>query len=99
MKERAKKSIVTKNSEIYRFARVVRAARPIIQLILASLEKFQERDSGWALLRILNLTINVNKLNPLRGMSHRSATRNSDEMSDHCHLTDDTAVQRIQIIT
>ncbi|KYN18122.1 hypothetical protein ALC57_09574, partial [Trachymyrmex cornetzi] len=30
---------------------------------LASLEEFQERDSGWALSRILNLTINVNKLN------------------------------------
>jgi len=30
-----------------------------------SLEEFQERDSGWALSRILNLTINVNKYNPL----------------------------------
>ena len=33
---------------------------------LASLEEFQERDSGWALTRILNLTVNVNKYNPLR---------------------------------
>ncbi|XP_067209973.1 uncharacterized protein [Linepithema humile] len=36
----------------------------------ASLEEFQERDSGWALSRILNLTINVNKLNPLRAGCH-----------------------------
>jgi len=62
--KRANKSLVTKNSEIYRFAHVIRAAR-IIEPILASLEEFQERDSGWALSRILNLTINVNKLNPV----------------------------------
>ncbi|EZA46672.1 hypothetical protein X777_03599 [Ooceraea biroi] len=30
-----------------------------------SLEEFQERDSGWALSRILNLTINVNRHNPM----------------------------------
>ncbi|KYN10054.1 hypothetical protein ALC57_17743, partial [Trachymyrmex cornetzi] len=30
------------------------------------LEEFQERDSGWALSRIMNLTININKCNPLR---------------------------------
>jgi len=35
-----------------------------------SLEEFQECDSGWALSRILNLTINVNKLNPLRAGCH-----------------------------
>ena len=32
----------------------------------ASLEEFQECDSGWALTRIMNLTVNVNKYNPLR---------------------------------
>ena len=35
-----------------------------------SLEEFQECDSGWALSRILNLTVNVNKLNPLRAGCH-----------------------------
>lgn len=34
------------------------------------LEEFQERDSGWALSRILNLTVNVNKYNPLRAGCH-----------------------------
>ena len=38
--------------------------RYIAELILASLEEFQER--GWALSRILNLTINMNKLNSMR---------------------------------
>jgi len=37
----------------------------VVDTILASLEEFQERDSGWALSRILDLTINVNKFNPL----------------------------------
>jgi len=36
----------------------------IVEPILVLLEEFQERDSGWALSRILNLTINV-KYNPL----------------------------------
>ncbi|XP_018316249.1 uncharacterized protein [Mycetomoellerius zeteki] len=37
---------------------------------LTSLEEFQERDSGWALSRIHNLTVNVNKLNPTRAGCH-----------------------------
>lgn len=35
-----------------------------------SLEGFQERDSGWASSRILNLTINVNKFNPMHAGCH-----------------------------
>jgi len=31
-----------------------------------SFKKFHPRDSGWALSRILNLTININKCNPMR---------------------------------
>jgi len=34
--------------------------------IITSLEEFQERDSGWALSRILDLTVNVNRYNPMR---------------------------------
>ncbi|XP_071653079.1 uncharacterized protein [Temnothorax longispinosus] len=39
--------------------------RHVIEPTLAKLEEFQERDSGWALSRILNLMVNVNKYNPL----------------------------------
>ncbi|XP_077256707.1 uncharacterized protein LOC143894392 [Temnothorax americanus] len=38
----------------------------VIEPTLSRLEEFQERDSGWALSRILNLTVNVNKYNSLR---------------------------------
>jgi len=38
----------------------------VLEIILTTLDEFQERDSGWALSRILNLTINVNKCNPIR---------------------------------
>jgi len=34
----------------------------MIEHILTSLEKFKERDSGWMLSRILNLTVNINNL-------------------------------------
>ncbi|XP_025271320.1 uncharacterized protein LOC112639960 [Camponotus floridanus] len=37
---------------------------------VASLEVFQERDSGWALSRILDLTVNVNVYNPMRAGCH-----------------------------
>ncbi|XP_025264636.1 uncharacterized protein LOC112638002 [Camponotus floridanus] len=38
--------------------------------IVASLKEFQERDSGWALSRILDLTVNVNVYNPMRAGCH-----------------------------
>ena len=38
----------------------------VLEAILTDLDEFQERDSGWALSRILNLTVNVNKCNPMR---------------------------------
>jgi len=41
-----------------------------IECTLTSPEEFQERDSGWALSRILNVTFNVTKLNPMRVGCH-----------------------------
>ena len=38
----------------------------VVEPILASLEEFQERDSGMSIVRILNLVVNVNKHNPMR---------------------------------
>ncbi|KYN10461.1 hypothetical protein ALC57_17400, partial [Trachymyrmex cornetzi] len=65
--KRAIKSINTKNIEIYRCTDIREwYERHVIEPTLTSLEEFQKRDSGWALSRILNLTINVNKLNPMR---------------------------------
>ncbi|XP_018374274.1 PREDICTED: uncharacterized protein LOC108768373 [Trachymyrmex cornetzi] len=55
--------------------------RYVIEPTLASLEEFQERDSGWALSRILNLTVNVNKLDPMHAGCHFEVPRDSDETS------------------
>ncbi|XP_076683745.1 uncharacterized protein LOC143376874 [Andrena cerasifolii] len=49
--------------------------RYVIEPTLASLEEFLEHDSGWALSRILNLTVNVNKYNPLRARCHFKFSR------------------------
>jgi len=77
--KRANKSIVTKNSEIYRYTDLSEWYEQhypsIIQPILVSLKEFQEHDSGWTLLRISNLTINVNKLNLLRAGCHIEVPR------------------------
>ncbi|KAG5338420.1 GVQW3 protein, partial [Acromyrmex charruanus] len=86
--KRANKSVSTRN----RFARMVRVACGQYP-ILTSLEEFQERDSGWTLSRILNLTVNVNKYNPLhaecriefaRKIKMKSAMINVRSMENVC---------------
>ncbi|XP_071579397.1 uncharacterized protein [Temnothorax nylanderi] len=68
--KRANKSISTRNCELFRSSDRSDLREwyklHVIEPTLAKLEEFQERDSGWALSRILNLTVNVNKYNPLR---------------------------------
>jgi len=51
-----------------------------VEPTLTSLEKFQERDSGWTLSHILNLTININKYNPLHAGCY-NYVGNYDEVS------------------
>lgn len=62
----ANKSINTRNRELYRTSNIKEwFTQYIIESTLSSLEEFQERDSGWALSRIQDLTVNINKHNPL----------------------------------
>jgi len=69
--KRANKSINTRNYELFRTSDLREwYERRVIEPTLASLEEFQERDSGWALSQILNLTVNVNKYNPLHAGCH-----------------------------
>ena len=64
-------SINTRNCELFRTSDLQEwYQRCVIEPTLASLEEFQERDSGWALTRIMNLTANVNKFNTLRAGCH-----------------------------
>ncbi|XP_036139070.1 uncharacterized protein LOC118644523 [Monomorium pharaonis] len=64
--KRANKSINTKNCELFQTSDLDEwYERCVIEPTLASLEEFQERDSGWALSQILNLILNINKYNPL----------------------------------
>ena len=65
------KSINTRNCELFHTSDLQEwYQRCVVEPTLASLEEFQERNSGWALARILNLIINVNKYNPLRAGCH-----------------------------
>ncbi|XP_071642231.1 uncharacterized protein [Temnothorax longispinosus] len=64
--KRANKSVNTKNCELFRESDLEAWYNlRVIEPTLATLEEFQERDSGWALLRIQNLMLNINKYNPL----------------------------------
>jgi len=65
--KRANKSVNTKNFELFRTSDLREwYERRVIEPTLTALEEFQERDSGWALSRILDLTVNINKYNPMR---------------------------------
>jgi len=68
--KRANKSINTKNNELFNSDLQEWYTSCIVEPILAPLEEFQECDSGWTLSRILNLTVNINKYNPLHAGCH-----------------------------
>jgi len=72
------RSINTKNSEIYRFARMV------IELTLASLEEFQECDSGRCR-ESSTCQREQTKFHACR-ISHRNAARNYAEEGDQCEI-------------
>ena len=64
--KRDNKTIITKNCELFQTSDLNEwYEQRVIEPTLASLEEFQESDSGWALSRILNLTLNINQYNPL----------------------------------
>jgi len=63
--KRANKSIITRNYELFQTSDLQESYESrVVEPTLTSLEEFQER-SGWALSRIINLLIKVNKYNPL----------------------------------
>ncbi|XP_070163481.1 uncharacterized protein [Polyergus mexicanus] len=65
------KSVNTRNYELFRTSDLHEwYERRVVEPTLASLEEFQERDSGWALSRILDLTVNINKYNPMCAGCH-----------------------------
>ncbi|KYN14580.1 hypothetical protein ALC57_13214, partial [Trachymyrmex cornetzi] len=69
--KRANKSISTRNYELYQYTDLREwYVTRVVEPILTSLEEFQERDSGWALSRILNLAVNANKHTPLCAGCH-----------------------------
>jgi len=74
--KRANKSIVTRNYELFRTSDLQEWYESrVVEPTLTSLKEFQERDSGWALSRILNLLINVNKYNLLHAGCHIELSR------------------------
>lgn len=80
--KRANKSVSTKNYEFFRSSDLQEEASRVVKPILSSLEGFQERDSEWTLLRILNLTVNINKYNPLHTGCHIELLKKSKMKSD-----------------
>ncbi|XP_011696249.1 PREDICTED: uncharacterized protein LOC105454956 [Wasmannia auropunctata] len=64
--KRANIGIPSRNAEFYRTSDVREwYEKHVVEATLTKFGEFEERDSGWALSRILNLTVNVNKYNPM----------------------------------
>ncbi|XP_076278023.1 uncharacterized protein LOC143207955 [Lasioglossum baleicum] len=61
------KSFSTRNVALFRTSNLRQwYQRDVVPTILTSLEEFQERDSGWALSKILHLIVNFSKYQPLQ---------------------------------
>ncbi|XP_076298346.1 uncharacterized protein LOC143217694 [Lasioglossum baleicum] len=61
------KSFGTRNVALFRTSNLRQwYQRDVVPTILTSLEEFQERDSGWALSKILHLIVNFSKYQPLQ---------------------------------
>lgn len=71
--KRTNKSINTKNCELFQTSDLQEwYERHVSEPTLTVLEEFQERDSGWALSRILDLTININKFNSMHAGCYKN---------------------------
>ncbi|CAH1111573.1 unnamed protein product [Psylliodes chrysocephalus] len=65
------KYFTTSNSAVYRDTNLdVWFDEKVICPIMTELDEFQERDSGWALKRVMNLGVNINKFTPQLGSSY-----------------------------
>ncbi|CAD7084336.1 unnamed protein product [Hermetia illucens] len=65
------KCMNTRNMPIYQDTDInIWFKRNIQDKILQKLEEFEEKDSGWALSAIINLSININKFAPMQGSSY-----------------------------
>lgn len=69
--KRADKSIITRTVELFATSDLNEwYQKQVVEPTLKSLDEFQESDSGWTLISILNLTLNVNKYNAMRAGCH-----------------------------
>lgn len=88
------KNFSTKNVEIFRSTDLVNIFQEnVVEEIDKKIDDFQDEGSGWILQSIINLEVNINKYNPLRGNSYISlptsvskkrACINVKNMDDEC---------------
>nr|CAI5820299.1 unnamed protein product [Callosobruchus analis] len=65
------KYFTTSNSPIYQDTNIREwFDSKVMHPIMKQLQEFQEKDSGWALKRVVNLGVNINLFNPMRGSSY-----------------------------
>ena len=74
------KNFKSKNEEFYVITDLkVWFVNNIRHPTLTEMEEFQEKDSGWTLHSILKLEVNINKLNPIKGITYIKLAKRIDE--------------------
>jgi len=63
------KSFQSKMTIIGAYSNIENEHKEYMEKILVRMEEFQERDSGWTLLKLIRLEMNINQYSPLRGSS------------------------------
>ncbi|XP_037823480.1 uncharacterized protein LOC119611843 [Lucilia sericata] len=66
------KSFQTKMKEMFDISEFEVKFTNNIGSILQKMEEFQERDSGWTLIQLIKVVLNINKYQPLKGSSYIS---------------------------
>jgi len=64
------KSFQSKMTIISAYSNIENEYKEHMEKILARMEEFKERDSGWTLLHLIRLEMNINQYSPLRGSSY-----------------------------
>lgn len=68
---------------------LARAYMDAVDIIHKKMQEFQERDSGWTLIRIIHIEINVNQYKPLRGSQYLPLPKSINEKKACINIKND----------
>ncbi|XP_037805797.1 uncharacterized protein LOC119599924 [Lucilia sericata] len=89
------KSFQTKMKEMFDISEFEVKFTNNIGSILQKMEEFQERDSGWTLVQLIKVVLNINKYQPLKGSSYISLPKKFIGDNTMCHYVWIKSISRL----